>query len=416
MTKRLFAIAFIFACTSAAWLILGGTILARTNSSDDRLRGKVQSLWGAPEVQTALVAEYYVPVLHDGAVVGDGKDQPSGQGRTVTRSVRPFSSDIAIDLRSEPRQKGLLWYSTYKVAFNGEYEFRNSEAERESMRLYLRFPAAEAVYDDLRFIVNGQTAEPVSEKERAWVTVDCPPNGSVKLRVMYKSQGVESWKYSFGEDVNPVQNFHMRMTTNFKDIDFPDNTLSPGEKHENKDGWQLDWNYTNLVSGYAIAMRMPEKLQPGPLASEISFFAPVSLFFFFFVIFIITTLRNIDLHPMNYFFLAGAFFAFHLLIAYLADHVNLHTSFLISSAVSIFLVITYLRLVIGTRFAVREAATAQMIYLVLFSYAFFFRGLTGLAITIGAIVTLFAVMQMTGRIRWSEKFASFDWRKDLTGG
>jgi len=41
---------------------------------------------------------------------------------------------------------------------------------------------------------------------------------------------------------------------------------------------------------------------------------------------------------------------------------------------------------------------------VLFSYAFFFKGFTGLAITIGAIVTLFVVMQMTGRVQWSEKF------------
>jgi inner membrane protein involved in colicin E2 resistance len=194
------------------------------------------------------------------------------------------------------------------------------------------------------------------------------------------------------------------MTTNFGDIDFPDNTLAPAEKRAASEGWQLDWNYKNLVSGYQIAMQMPEKLQPGPLASEISFFAPVSLFFFFFVIFIITTLRNIDLHPMNYFFLAGAFFAFHLLIAYLADHLDIHASFLISSAVSIFLVITYLRLVTGMQFARREAAIAQLIYLVMFSYAFFFKGLTGLSITIGAIVTLFVVMQMTGRIRWSEKF------------
>jgi hypothetical protein len=47
---------------------------------------------------------------------------------------------------------------------------------------------------------------------------------------------------------------------------------------------------------------------------------------------------------------------------------------------------------------------AQLVYLVLFSYAFFFQGFTGLAITIGAILSLFVVMQMTGRIRWEEKF------------
>jgi inner membrane protein involved in colicin E2 resistance len=151
---------------------------------------------------------------------------------------------------------------------------------------------------------------------------------------------------------------------------------------------------------------MPEKLQPGPLAGQISYFAPVSLLFFFFLMFIITTIRNIELHPMNYFFLASAFFAFHLLLAYLVDHISIHAAFVISSIVSVFLVVSYLRLVVGMRFAAVEAGGAQLVYLVLFSYAFFFKGYTGLAVTIGAIITLFVVMQLTGRIRWAEKFAA----------
>jgi len=203
-----------------------------------------------------------------------------------------------------------------------------------------------------------------------------------------------------------VQNYRLRMNTDFKDIDFPDNTLSPTEKREAGTGWQLNWTFKNLLSGYRIAMTMPAKLQPGPLASEISFFAPVSLFFFFFVIFILTTTRDIELHPMNYFFLAAAFFAFHLLLAYLVDHLNIYWSFTIASLVSVLLVISYLRIVVGARFALREAALAQVTYLVLFSFAFFFRGYTGLSITIGAILTLFLVMQMTGKIRWAEKFGS----------
>jgi hypothetical protein len=76
---------------------------------------------------------------------------------------------------------------------------------------------------------------------------------------------------------------------------------------------------------------------------------------------------------------------------------------IISSLVSIMLVVTYLRLVVGLRFALMEAGIAQLIYLVLFSYAFFWKGFTGLAITIISIVTLFVLMQATGRIRWSEK-------------
>ncbi len=113
-------------------------------------------------------------------------------------------------------------------------------------------------------------------------------------------------------------------------------------------------------------MTMPEKLQPGPLAGQISYFAPVSLFFFFFLMFIISTLRNLDLHPLNYFFLACAFFAFHLLLAYLVDHISIHAAMVIASLVSVALVVSYLRLVVGIRFAAFEAGTAQVIYLVLF--------------------------------------------------
>ena len=69
--------------------------------------------------------------------------------------------------------------------------------------------------------------------------------------------------------------------------------------------------------------------------------------------------------------------------------------------VSIFLVTTYLKVVAGLRVALVEAGVAQAIYLVLFSYAFFFEGYTGLAVTVGAIVTLFVLMQLTARVDWN---------------
>src|SRR6185369_14550778 len=96
------------------------------------------------------------------------------------------------------------------------------------------------------------------------------------------------------------------------------------------------------------------------------------------------------------------FFAFHLLLAYLADQVSMHVAFLIASATSIFLVVTYLRLVAGFHVALVEAGLAQLVFLVLFSYAFFFEGLTGLTVTIGSVLTLFVLMQLTARVDWSQ--------------
>ena len=60
----------------------------------------------------------------------------------------------------------------------------------------------------------------------------------------------------------------------------------------------------------------------------------------------------------------------------------------------------YARLFVGWLFATREIAISQVLYLVLFSATFFWKGYTGLAITVGAILTLFVMMQFTGRVKW----------------
>jgi inner membrane protein involved in colicin E2 resistance len=120
------------------------------------------------------------------------------------------------------------------------------------------------------------------------------------------------------------------------------------------------------------------------------------------VIFVLATLRKIDIHPINYFFLAGAFYAFHLLFAYTVNHLTVESAFVLCSCVSVFLVVSYLRLVVSASFALREAALAQVVYLIGFSLAHFWEGFTGLTVTVLAIVTLFALMQLTGRVRWSD--------------
>ena len=107
---------------------------------------------------------------------------------------------------------------------------------------------------------------------------------------------------------------------------------------------------------------------------------------------------------MNYFFIGAAFFSFHLLLAYLVDHISIHLAFWICSLVSIFLVVSYMRLVIGRRLAFIEIALLQLVYLVFFSYTFFFEGYTGLAITILCIATLFVVMQFTAKVDWEKVF------------
>ncbi len=405
MVKRIVAIAFVFVMTAVAWAILGSTIFYRTYETDSALRGRVVSIWGAPHEQGSPTASYEqtVPKTVE-TIEEDRKIVRKTQERIVTPLPLESSRvDVALDL--EHRRKGLLWYSTYKVAFAGAYTFRNASNQDQLVTFTLNFPTAQAIYDDLTLSLDDSPLPITNEKTAVRATRRMAAGKAVVFKAAYRSQGLESWRYNFGGEMAQVRDFVLKMKTNFKAIDFPENTLSASEKRETPDGWELTWTYKNLVTGFRIGMTLPEKLQPGPLAGRISYFAPVSLFFFFFLMFIITTLRGIELHPMNYFFLAAAFFAFHLLLAYLVDHISIHAAFAICSAVSIFLVVSYLRLVAGMRFALVEAGLGQLIYLVLFSYTFFLKGYTGLAVTIGSIITLFVVMQMTGRISWAEKFA-----------
>ncbi len=406
MGKRLAALLFIFVCTSLAWVLLGSSIFMRTFESDSALRNRVVSTWGSPQEQAPPSAFFDEPYVRTVESTKDGKKSVETFTETRTVSLALSRSRIQVALDLEHRQKGLLWYSTYEVNFSAAYAFQNHSDKDQVVTFRFPFPAERAIYDKLVLTIDGAPVNVALSTANASSSAVVGAKKTVVLQVGYLSHGLESWRYKFGGEVTQLRDFELRMATNFKGIDFPENTLSPTGKRETPSGWDLLWSYENLYSGFQIGMVMPEKLQPGPLAGRISYFAPVSLFFFFFLVFIITTLRSIDLHPMNYFFLAAAFFAFHLLLAYLVDHVSIHLAFVLSSVVSVFLVVSYLRLVVGLRFAAVEGGLAQLVYLVLFSYAFFLKGFTGLAVTIGSIITLFVVMQMTGRIRWSERFAA----------
>jgi len=233
------------------------------------------------------------------------------------------------------------------------------------------------------------------------------PGEEADVVIGYKSPGLDRWVYAFGDGVARVRDFTLTATTDFDDVDFPEGCISPTAKEKTDEGWRLRWKYTDLLTGYQLGVEMPKKLNPGPIASRMSFFAPVSLLFFFAVLFIVSAVKADDvtpLHPMNYFFLAAAFFAFHLLFAYLADHLNIHLTFAIAGMVSCLLVFVYVALARKVTLALAYATFPQLMFLILFSYAFFYPGYTGLMITVGAVITLAVLMVATARVDWAKKF------------
>jgi len=407
MVKNIIAIAFVYLIAVAGWITLGTTISYRTDHQDEELKHQVGELWGTPLEQKAPTAS--LAVENDSHV-----PQAVERGVVVLRGATNehydlplVQNDIRVGFNLEQRQKGLLWYSTYHVRFSGDYVFENTQDKNGDLTVNFAVPSATAQYDDFKFELDGSQAPFTRENGNLLVAhIPCAAKSRHQLSVNYLSLGLDRFTYRFGEGINEVRNFKLAATTDFDGYDFPSNTMSPNlPKERQGSGWLLTWDYKDLISGNGIGIEMPQKINPGPMAARISFFAPVSLGFFFFLIFVISTLRGVHIHPMNYFFLAAAFFAFHLLLAYLVDHLSIHAAFALCSMVSIILVVSYMRIVAGNRFAFLEVALAQLVYLIGFSYAFFFEGFTGLAVTIGSIITLFVVMQSTARINWAERFA-----------
>jgi len=406
---RLIAIGLIYCCSAIAWFVLGGTIVSRTGESDSRITQEVAQLWGGRHNQLAPTAQIERPRV----VVEDVKDNRGlGIGeikKTVVDEVPVAldSSRVAVSLALDHRRKGLLWYATYAVDLKASYRLHNPDAEARRAVVKLAFPSAEGIYDGFLFRVNGSNAGPVTDLARGLTAETLlAPGQEALVEVAYRSRGLGDWAYSFvSSGVAQVSDFTLTLDTNFAGIDFPAGTISPTRKEQTPAGWRLTWRFDSLAAGQRIGVQAPNRLNPGPLASRITFFAPVGLLFFLTVMVIVGVMQRRSLHPMNYFFLAAAFFAFHLLLAYLVDHLDVHASFAIAAAASILLVVSYLRVVAGVRAALLQAGVAQLVFLVLFSYAFFFEGYTGLAVTIGAVLTLFVLMQVTARLDWADLLA-----------
>jgi hypothetical protein len=402
--KRFPQILLVWLGCAFAWMVLGSTLVVRSGEISSSLLQEVHLLWGRPLEQGRPTAHYDVPCTTT-------VQRPREAGGTVmveeTR-VTTCPVDVpldasALDVRLDltHRRKGLLWFPTYAADFRGRYTFVNPTAEPREVALSFPLAGASAIYDafDVRDAAGARIEAAVSGAAAGW-KARFEPGERRAYEVRYRSRGTSTWGYRLTDGAGQVKDFTLSIALNDPRIDFAPGSVSPTAQERTAKGWHGTWRFERLVASAPIGLVLPERLNPGPLAARITFFAPVGLLFFMFVVAIVATARRVTLHPMHHFFVGCAFFAFHLLFAYLVDHVDVAPSFALAALTSVLLVVTYVRLFTGWAFALRVVGVAQLVYLVLFSTSFFWEGYTGLAITIGAIVTLAVMMQYTGRMDW----------------
>ena len=386
---KIIATISIFFISCLGWFILGSVTAFRSNDSFSRLGLQVEALWGIPLVQKAPAFSVQIP------------------GSKQVRWIMPSRNEIAVEIQPDYRKKGLIWYPTYTCSFEGKYTVINTDEVLQKIRLHFEFPAKDATYDNFAMYINDKLLlSPIDTKQGVAEIIELAPGKRTAFKIKYKTRGSDSWRYQMDQHVGRIQNLKMAIKTAFDDVDYTEGSLSPMHSEKTRDGMFLEWRATDLITGSDIGIIIPQKLNPGPLTSRITYFAPVCLIFFFVLIATINIKYALDIHPMHYLFVAAGFFAFHLLLTYFVGHINVHLAFLISAVTSVSLVTGYLSAALGKRFPWKIAIAGQLFFLVLFSYSFFFiKGLTGLTVAIGSVVTLAILMRVTATLDWNKVFA-----------
>ena len=222
-------------------------------------------------------------------------------------------------------------------------------------------PVENAVFDDFVFAVDGRTAAPAGDiSKEMTAVVNAAPGAVITLAVQYRSRGLGTWTYAFaGTGVAQVRDFNLTLRTNFREIDFPAGTVSPSEMTIDAERLVADMDVHEHDFRPGDRHGAAREAEPGSLRGARHVLRAC----------VAAVLPRGDgdaghdvgtsLHPMHYWFIAAAFFAFHLLLAYLVDHVTVHIAFATAAAVSLLLVISYLRLVTGMRRALVGAGSAQ---------------------------------------------------------
>src|SRR5215475_8757721 len=155
MIKRIAAIIGIFVCTCVAWMILGTSIFYRTDNLGPVLSSRVGSTWGTAQEQKPPSVNYYTDEVKTVVVEEDKKKIEKLEHYSQAHYVALDSSHLGANFQIDYRKKGLLWFSTYKVAFDGAYTFKNPMGREEAFTIRLPLPAKQAVYDNLEISLDG---------------------------------------------------------------------------------------------------------------------------------------------------------------------------------------------------------------------------------------------------------------------
>src|SRR5687767_11162575 len=119
----------VFAVASVGWLILGAVTQHRSEAQTAVLDVRVGDLWGTQQLQAPpeLSAEWVTSEMVKKTTTENGVQVEVERLEPVAHSERVSvdATRVDVELGSDLRRKGLMWYSLYDVAFRGAWRYEH---------------------------------------------------------------------------------------------------------------------------------------------------------------------------------------------------------------------------------------------------------------------------------------------------
>ena len=412
------------------YLVIGGIALAfsiaavaigfrlddRNSSSFTRSLKSVSEIWGGEVSQS-------IPSFRTQSVAQEQFLEEKTQHYQIREKLiqTPFGMQthaVELNAASNIRQKGLLKFAGYNLAFTGHFVCANTKSSPDTFYFSFPLPSNAGNISDLKVRLNGKDYSGDSDLSDGidWAG-RLAPGEKVSFDVSYAAQGTGSFSYgktdgsenhesqvlSSGSKTE-ISDLSVSFKTDFEDVTLIDGSMAPKTNSSDSKGTVMEWKGSNLILDQGIGLKFEISANYGKLFSKIFFYAPLVIALFLAFLLIFTASQGIRLHPMHYCFITAGFFVFYLLGSYLVTYLHVIPAILAALAVSSAITWYYSRIIGKGKNLEKVVLLCLLVFQWFFSAAFFFPEHTGLLITLASIGALVALMKITSKTDWEDKW------------
>ena len=379
------------------WSLFSDRLMQRANRADAASADESR-LWGGPLLQP----------------------HPSVRWRRADAATAELSSgeiarsDVAVDLGTEYRRRGLVEFPCYEAGFDGRYDFKNPSSEPAFVAFAVGMPAKgeSLMLRDLKLLVDGKEDPAHTEytPDRVVWTGQLAGNSTGHFELAYHARGLERFGYQLqsactGQGcpttaiVKPVTAFTLQMQVRGAkgQLDRVAGWMAPTSETTSPQGMQLEWSVDRLLTAMDLGVVLPD--DRGISASLAKLMNNAPWFYLLYAAGLLYALASVPRRPrtVHVLGLSAGYFLYFPLATYLTTFLPWVPACGIAAAGVSALAIAHARQFVGTR-AAALVALCQLFFLAVPAGAYLLPSHTGLVLVLAGFAVLGAGLQAAGHL------------------